>query len=108
MSFSRSVAHAYSACMLEQPAIRVTKKEPDVYEVEVAAEQTTRHHVTVSLSDVKRLTAGKANAERLLEESFRFLLEREPNTAILGSFRITDIGRYFPEYERDIRLHLAG
>jgi hypothetical protein len=36
------------------------------------------------------------------------LLERESNTSILRSFRITDISRYFPEYEREIRRRLAG
>ena len=94
--------------MLPEPTLRVMKKGRDVYEVEVAAARPTRHSVTAGAGDVERLTGGKASAERLIEESFRFLLEREPNTAILDSFRITDIGRYFPEYERDIRLHFAG
>jgi hypothetical protein len=59
------------------------------------------------VGDVECPTDGKANAERLIEESFRFLLERESNTSILRSFRITDISRYFPEYEREIRRRLA-
>jgi hypothetical protein len=32
------------------------------------------------------ITGGKASAERPIEESFRFLLERESNTSILRSF----------------------
>jgi hypothetical protein len=67
------------------------KKEPDVYEVEVAAAQPTLHCITAEVGDVECLTAGKASAERLIEESFRFLLERESNISILRSFRITDI-----------------
>jgi hypothetical protein len=63
------------------------KKEPDVYEIEVAAAQPTLHCVTAGAGDVECLTGGKANAERLIEESFRFLLERESNTSILRSFR---------------------
>src|SRR5271170_7501377 len=59
------------------------------------------------VGDVECLAGGKASAERLIEESFRFLLERESNTSILRSFRITDIGRYFPEYELEIRRRLA-
>jgi hypothetical protein len=39
-------------------------------------------------------------------ESFRFLLEREPKESILGSFDLTVIGRYFPEYEREIAKRL--
>ena len=58
------------------------KKEPDVYEIEVAPTQPRLHCVTAGAGDVERLTGGKANAERLIEESFRFLLERESNTSI--------------------------
>lgn len=93
--------------MPAQPPIRVTKEEPDVYDVEVAAARATRHRVTAEAGDVERLTGAKANAERLIEESFRFLLEHEPNTSILRSFDITDISQYFPEYEREIRRRLA-
>jgi len=42
----------------------------------------------------------------LIEESFRFLLEREPNTSILSSFELPLIGKYFPQYEREIRKRL--
>ena len=93
--------------MPAQPPIRVTKEQPDVYDVEVAAARATRHRVTAGPRNVERLTGAKANAERLIEESFRFLLEREPNTSILRSFDITDISQYFPEYEREIRRSLA-
>jgi hypothetical protein len=84
------------------------KKEPGVYEIEVAAAQPTLHCVTAWAGDVECLTGGKANAERLIEESFRFLLERESNTSILRSFRIIDISRYFPEYEREIRASVMS
>jgi hypothetical protein len=97
----------YTDRMPAQPSVRVMKKEPDVYEVEVAAAQPTLHCITAEVGDVEYLTSGKASAERLIEESFRFLLERESNTSILRSFRITDISRYFPEYEREIRRRLA-
>jgi hypothetical protein len=93
--------------MPAQPPFHVMKKEQDVYEVEVAGAQPTLHRVIAGTGDVECLTGGKANAERLIEESFRFLLERESNTSILRSFRITDISRYFPEYEREIRRRLA-
>jgi hypothetical protein len=93
--------------MLPQPTLRVVKKERDVYEVEVAAARPTRHSVTAGAGDVERLTGGKANAERLIQEGFRFLLERKSNTSILRSFRITDISHYFPEYEREIRRRLG-
>ena len=58
--------------MTPQPTLRVIKKERDVFEVEVAGARPTRHSVTASAGDVERLTGGKVNAERLIEESFRF------------------------------------
>jgi len=46
------------------------------------------------------------SAEELLRESFLFLLERESNTSILTSFDLPLIGRYFPDYEQEIRTRL--
>jgi hypothetical protein len=92
--------------MPAQPLVRVRKKESDVYKVKVAAAPPTLHCVTAGVDDVERLTGGKANAERLIEGSFRFLLERESNTSILRSFRITDIGRYI--VFRTVELSLRG
>jgi hypothetical protein len=61
--------------------------------------------VRVTKKDVERLAEGRP-LEELLQESFRFLLEREPNTSILPSFDLPVIGRYFPEYEREIQTRL--
>jgi hypothetical protein len=51
---------------------------------------------------------GFDDIERLVRETFAFLLEREPRTAILRAFDLTDVARYFPEYPAAIRLRLAG
>ena len=59
----------------------------------------SRHDVTLSRADRDRI-AGSADPEHLVRESFAFLLEREPKESILGSFDLTVIARYFPEYER--------
>lgn len=48
------------------------------------------------------------SAERLLEASFRFLLEREPKEAILRTFELPVIERYFPEYPQEILGRLAS
>ncbi|MEJ2207827.1 MAG: hypothetical protein P8129_02180 [Anaerolineae bacterium] len=66
----------------------------------------TQHRVTLEDADYERLAAGRASPEELVTESFRFLLEREPKESILGSFDLTIIGDYFPEYEREIRRRL--
>jgi hypothetical protein len=39
----------------------------------------------------------------LVEQSFRFLLDRESPQMILAAFDLLEIGRYFPEYEAEIR-----
>jgi len=59
----------------------------------------SRHEVTLSRADRGRIASG-ADPEQLVRESFAFLLEREPKESIMGSFDLTVIARYFPEYER--------
>lgn len=90
--------------------INVSKSErDDTYELQVTVKERgsqTRHQVTLKKADYERLTGGEASPEELLTESFRFLLEREPKESILGSFNLTTISRYFPEYEREIARRL--
>jgi hypothetical protein len=75
--------------------------------VTVEAHTTTQHRVRVMPDDLRRFGGEDASAERLLEASFRFLLERESNTSILSSFDLPVIGRYFPEYGKEIARYLA-
>ena len=79
------------------------------YECQVTVREgsgSTRHRVTLHKADHERLARGKASPETLVAESFRFLLDREPKEMILGSFDLTVISRYFPEYKREIRRRL--
>jgi hypothetical protein len=66
----------------------------------------TGHEVTVSRATLARLAPGDERPERLVEASFRFLLEREPRESILRRFDLPLISRYFPAYEADIRRRL--
>jgi len=90
--------------------IEVNRSErDDVYEFQVTVRERgseTRHRVTLSKADYERLSGGRASPENLVAESFRFLLEREAKESILRSFDLTVIGRYFPEYEREIAQRL--
>ena len=63
----------------------------------------TSHVVSVSAADLARLAPGATDPEDLVRRSFAFLLAREPKESILGRFDLPLIGRYFPEYEREIR-----
>jgi hypothetical protein len=66
---------------------------------------TDEHFVAVARADLERLAPGSSDPTDLVRRSFEFLLEREPRTSILREFDLPVIGRYFPEYEREIRSH---
>lgn len=83
--------------------ITVLKINDTTFEVTVEGRTVTTHKVTVNPAYYEKLTAGQVPVEVLVEKSFEFLLDREPNTSILRSFDLPVIGRYFPEYERVIR-----
>jgi hypothetical protein len=87
--------------------IAVEHLRDDQWQVTVTSRTTTHHKVKVTAADVERFTGGRATAEQLLLASFAFLLEREPNTSILGEFELPLISRYFPEYEQQIGSYLA-
>ena len=78
--------------------ISVIAKGQDTFEVVVTMQSTTTHSVTISDAIHTQLTNGKISKETLLEKSFEFLLEREPNTSILSQFKIEVISKYFPDY----------
>ncbi|MGQ0670958.1 MAG: hypothetical protein ACT4PO_15050 [Actinomycetota bacterium] len=63
----------------------------------------SRHDVTMSRADFERLSGGEGSPEDFVHRCFEFLLEREQKESILPSFDVTEIGRYFPEFEREIR-----
>jgi len=83
--------------------IEVAHAEGDEYRVTVReGEGSSEHVVTVSDGDLVRFAPG-SDKETLVEESFRFLLEREPKESILSRFELPVIGRYFPEYPAEIK-----
>ena len=88
--------------------ISVRKTDEETFEVSVAAGTPTKHRVTLRAADRVRLAGDDTSAERLIEESFRFLLEREPNTSILGRFDLPVIGQYFPEYAGEMRRRFGA
>jgi hypothetical protein len=65
------------------------------------------HQVTLNPNDCARLAGEAADAEELIRKSFQFLLEREPKESILTRFELPVIGRYFPEYEQEIKRRLS-
>jgi len=62
---------------------------------------STEHDVSVSAEDLERL-GGNRRPDAFVRDCFAFLLAREPKESILRSFDVSAIGRYFPEFEREI------
>lgn len=64
--------------------------------------RATTHEVTVSSEELARLRPDDATPEPLVADVFTFLLAREPRESILREFDLPVIGRYFPDWEREI------
>ncbi len=87
-------------------------------EVEIVSEGTfrvrviegkseTSHVVTLKPADCDRIARGKLEPAELVRMAFEFLLENEPKESILGRFDLPLIGRYFPNFEPEMRRRLA-
>ena len=76
----------------------ITELSKDKFEITVNADRITKHVVSVTDQMLLNLTNNKISKEELLNFSFNFLLEREPNTSILSKFDIIVISKYFPEF----------
>ena len=84
-------------------SVSIKKRTDDVFQVTVADSMTTTHEVTVNDQSLTDLTDHKVTKEQLLEFSFNFLLDREPNTSILSKFDINVISKYFSNYKDEVR-----
>lgn len=87
--------------------IDIKQLDEHQYEVRIDAAKVSTHVVTVRPEYVAKLVPATVSAERLLAASFDFLLNNEPNTSILRRFDLSDIGRYFPSYEGNMRSRFA-
>ena len=86
--------------------IGVNMVAANVYEVVVEGDTETRHRVHMSQEYYHSLCGASVTHEYVLVQAFRFLLEHEPNTAILAEFELSDIARYFPEFEAALKERL--
>jgi len=74
-----------------------------VFDVKVKAETETSHTVTLEQDYFMKLTGGKTIPEVLIHKVFNYLLENEPNTSILPNFNVSDVPKYFPEFESKMK-----
>ncbi|MDQ3570375.1 MAG: hypothetical protein M3396_07080 [Actinomycetota bacterium] len=88
--------------------VSITSMGSHEFGVQVREGQTeTNHRVTVPESLIEDLQLGEDDLERVVRESFHFLLEREPASSILPEFSLNEISRYFPEYSEELTTRLA-
>lgn len=72
--------------------------------VEVADPRgATSHAVGVTARDLARWGRSDETVAQLVRRAFDFLLAREAPSQILRRFDLSDIERYFPEFDREIR-----
>lgn len=78
--------------------------DPIEFRIEIIGENNskTTHHVILTKKYYQRIAGGLISPEELVRSSFEFLLEREPKESILPRFNLTEIEKYFPEYEKTI------
>ena len=84
-------------------SIKITEIEKDKFLVEVSDKVKTSHNVVINDKVYQELTNSKISKYELLEKSFAFLLDREPNTSILTNFEIQIISHYFSDYTNCVR-----
>jgi hypothetical protein len=88
--------------------ISISSLAPRVFRVEVReGQRETTHQVTVPERLGQGVELREDDLERVVRESFGFLLEREPATSILRQFSLSDISRYFPEYPSELERRLS-
>jgi hypothetical protein len=90
--------------------IIITSIGPHRFHVQVREdEHKTRHyHVTVPDTLIDELRLPKDNLDKVVRESFVFLLAREPASSIMREFSLDIISNYFPEYKETLREQLES
>ena len=88
--------------------VSIRSMGPREFAVQVReGEVQTDHHVTVPEGLIDDLQLPEDDLERVVRESFLFLLDREPASSILPEFSLDQISRYFPEYTDELTARLS-
>ena len=82
---------------------KITKIDDNTFEVTVTEAVETTHKVTLNDDYYQELTSRHTGKEKLMEESFKFLLNRESNTEILREFSLETIEQYFPGFPAEMK-----
>ena len=84
-------------------SIFIKELSDNKFEITLNKKLITKHTVLLTDEYYDILTKRKISKKKLIECSFQFLLDREPNTSILSFFELNIISKSFPEYENAIK-----
>lgn len=89
--------------------ILVTEADGASYDVSVSEGASVSTHIVEATED-DLIGLGIADHDRraVVEESMRFLLEREPKESIMARFGLRTISGFFPDYPDVIRRRMRG
>ena len=88
--------------------MRVVSMAPNEFGVEVVeGNEVTGHKVRLPVTFLDDLLLTGVDEERIVRETFEFLLEREPATSILPEFSLEDVSRYVPDFSEELQRRLS-
>ena len=92
---------------LEQP-IRVESLSSDEFSVILEKSNNSRFVVFLGDDYHRNLTLLRIEKKRLVEFSISFLLQRLTADSIRHVFDVSLIGKYFPEFESEVKVYCEG
>ena len=89
--------------------VSVIPLEPGRYGVEVReGDTTTAHKVAVPDDLLDDLGLTDLDPLAVVQETFAFLLDREPASSILPHFSLDQVPRYFPDFYEELQARLGS
>jgi len=82
--------------------ILIKKIDSNHFSIKISKNTVTTHNIILDDADYFKYSLNIISREKLVEASFKFLSDREPNTSILENFNLKIINNYFPEYSKKI------
>jgi hypothetical protein len=90
------------------PDICVEAIAPEQFLVRVSENGSQTEHLVKVTKQAFERYGQRTSGKRLVEETFRFLLERERKEAIMHSFELPVLDRHFPGFGEEIAERLRS